>query len=72
MALVSKAGLVIALILLNWGWHLPEDHLTGQVLKVGVHGERQAKLVCEEVLCWNLQDRASTLCKTMSLYSPER
>ena len=54
-ALVGKAWLIVDLFLLQRRCFLTKDHLAGQILKVGIHGQRQAKLVCEEVLCGNLQ-----------------
>jgi len=51
---VGKAWLIIYLFLLQGRCFLAKDHLAGKVLKIGIHGQRQAKLVCEEVLCRNL------------------
>jgi hypothetical protein len=38
---------------MSW-WGLAKDHVTGEVFKIGVHRQREPKVVCEEVLCRDL------------------
>ena len=54
LALMRKARLAVYRILLQRRCFLAEDHLAGQVLKRGIHCQRQTKLVGEEVLGGNL------------------
>ena len=68
LALVSEAGLIVDLILLQGRRPLPENHLAGQVLKVGIHGQRQAKLVGEEVLCGDLR-KQEQFCERQHCYA---
>lgn len=53
-ALGHKAGLRVGWVLLHGRWRLPKLHLAGEVLKIGDHGEGQAKVIGEKVLSWNL------------------
>lgn len=57
MALMSETGLVVRLIRLDGGRALPKDHLAGQVIKVGVHGQRQPELIGEKILRWDLRTK---------------
>ena len=57
---VLKAGLVVSVILLKGRWRVPELHLTAEILKIGDHGQRQAKLLTEEFLSWPLAAHTGT------------
>jgi hypothetical protein len=53
--LLGKAGLLRCGVFCDGQGGLPKDHLAAQVLEVGLHRQRQAKVVGEEVLGGDLR-----------------
>ncbi|GIL50358.1 hypothetical protein Vafri_6586 [Volvox africanus] len=56
-ALHGEAGLVVSWIFVHWRGSLAEDHGAGEVLEVGVHGQRQPELIREESLGGDLESQ---------------
>ena len=57
---MREAGLCVGVILLQWRRRMTKQHLAGEVLKIGIHCQRQSHFVSEECLCWHLQQHPSS------------